>query len=202
VRRADVLVENFRTGVLDRLRLGVDTLHELNPRLVVLSITGFGHDGPEGGRAGYDQIAQGEAGLMSLTGSGPDDPQKVAFQMPLYPMIDDRGTASSRDNATPVWNTTTDNAAWDLYLGHLRGGDEPAYAAPARAADLAGLPPTLTFVGDIEPFHDEVVDWCQRLQSAGVPVRVAIYPGAFHGFDVIAKNAPISLEARAFFIDG
>ncbi|MEP7091273.1 MAG: CoA transferase, partial [Nocardioidaceae bacterium] len=48
-----------------------------NPRLVVLSITGFGHDGPEGGRAGYDQIAQGEAGLMSLTGSGPDDPQKV-----------------------------------------------------------------------------------------------------------------------------
>ena len=77
VRRADVLVENFRTGVLDRLGIGVRTLHELNPRLVVLSITGFGHDGPEGGRAGYDQIAQGEAGLMSLTGSGPDDPQKV-----------------------------------------------------------------------------------------------------------------------------
>src|SRR5512141_829797 len=77
VRRADVLVENFRTGVLDRLGLGFEHLQELNPRLVVLSITGFGHDGPEGGRAGYDQIAQGEAGLMSLTGSGPDDPQKV-----------------------------------------------------------------------------------------------------------------------------
>jgi formyl-CoA transferase len=72
-----VLVENFRTGVLDRLGLGFAALHELNPRLVVLSITGFGHDGPEGGRAGYDQIAQGEAGLMSITGSGPDDPQKV-----------------------------------------------------------------------------------------------------------------------------
>ncbi len=77
VRRADVLVENFRTGVLDRLGLGFATLHELNPGLVILSITGFGHDGPEGGRAGYDQIAQGEAGLMSLTGSNPDDPQKV-----------------------------------------------------------------------------------------------------------------------------
>ena len=77
VRRADVLVENFRTGVLDRLGLGFGTLHELNPGLVILSITGFGHDGPEGGRAGYDQIAQGEAGLMSLTGSNPDDPQKV-----------------------------------------------------------------------------------------------------------------------------
>jgi crotonobetainyl-CoA:carnitine CoA-transferase CaiB-like acyl-CoA transferase len=77
VRRADVLVENFRTGVLDRLGFGFEHLHDLNPRLVILSITGFGHDGPEGGRAGYDQIAQGEAGLMSLTGSGPDDPQKV-----------------------------------------------------------------------------------------------------------------------------
>jgi crotonobetainyl-CoA:carnitine CoA-transferase CaiB-like acyl-CoA transferase len=77
VDRADVLVENFRTGVLERLGLGIDSLLERNPRLVVLSITGFGHDGPEGGRAGYDQIAQGEAGLMSLTGSGPDDPQRV-----------------------------------------------------------------------------------------------------------------------------
>jgi len=77
VRRADVLVENFRTGVLDRLGFPVEVLHELNPGLVVLSITGFGHDGPEGGRAGYDQIAQGEAGLMSLTGPGPDDPTKV-----------------------------------------------------------------------------------------------------------------------------
>ena len=55
----------------------MDRLTELNPRLVVLSITGFGHDGPEGGRAGYDQIAQGEGGLMSLTGSSPDDPQRV-----------------------------------------------------------------------------------------------------------------------------
>ncbi len=77
VKKADVLVENFRTGVLDRLGLGFASLQKLNPRLVILSITGFGHDGPEGGRAGYDQIAQGEAGLMSLTGSGPDDPQKV-----------------------------------------------------------------------------------------------------------------------------
>lgn len=50
---------------------------EINPRLVILSITGFGHDGPEASRAGYDQIAQGEAGLMSLTGSGPDDMQRV-----------------------------------------------------------------------------------------------------------------------------
>ncbi|MFL6164261.1 MAG: CaiB/BaiF CoA transferase family protein [Jatrophihabitantaceae bacterium] len=77
VRQADVLVENFRTGVLDRLGFSMPQLQELNPRLVILSITGFGHDGPEGGRPGYDQIAQGEGGLMSLTGNRPDEPTKV-----------------------------------------------------------------------------------------------------------------------------
>ena len=77
IYRADVLVENFRPGVMDRLGLGTGVLLERNPRLVVLSLTGFGHDGPQGGRPGYDQIVQGEAGLMSLTGSGPDDPQKT-----------------------------------------------------------------------------------------------------------------------------
>jgi formyl-CoA transferase len=77
LRRADVLVENFRPGVLDRMGFSIEQLHELNPSLVVLSITGFGHDGPEGARAGYDQIAQGEAGLMSLTGPTPDEPTRV-----------------------------------------------------------------------------------------------------------------------------
>jgi crotonobetainyl-CoA:carnitine CoA-transferase CaiB-like acyl-CoA transferase len=75
VRRADVLLENFRVGVLDRLGFGVERLHELNPRLVIGSITGFGHDGPEAHRAGYDQIAQGEGGLMSVTGT--EQPTKV-----------------------------------------------------------------------------------------------------------------------------
>jgi formyl-CoA transferase len=77
VRQADVLVENFRTGVLDRLGFAVDDLAQLNARLVVLSITGFGHDGPDGGRPGYDQIVQGEGGLMSVTGPAPDEPTKI-----------------------------------------------------------------------------------------------------------------------------
>ncbi len=75
VERSDVLIENFRPGVLDRLGFSVARLHELNPRLVLLSITGFGHDGPEAKRAGYDQIAQGEGGLMSMTGT--DQPTKT-----------------------------------------------------------------------------------------------------------------------------
>ncbi len=77
IRRADVLLENFRPGVLARLGFSMERLAELNPRLVLLSISGFGHDGPEGGRAGYDQIAQGEAGLMSVTGPDAETPTKV-----------------------------------------------------------------------------------------------------------------------------
>jgi len=83
VERADVLMENFRTGVLDRLGFPVSRLHELNPRLIILSITGFGHDGPEAKRAGYDQIAQGEGGLMSITGT--EQPTKVG--VPIADLI-------------------------------------------------------------------------------------------------------------------
>jgi formyl-CoA transferase len=77
VARADVIIENFKVGTLARLGFSEDRIRELNPRAVLLSITGFGHDGPEAARAGYDQIAQGEAGLMSVTGSDVDDPQRV-----------------------------------------------------------------------------------------------------------------------------
>jgi crotonobetainyl-CoA:carnitine CoA-transferase CaiB-like acyl-CoA transferase len=83
VARADVLMENYRVGVLDRLGFPVARLHELNPGLVVLSITGFGHDGPEATRAGYDQIAQGEGGLMSITGTS--QPTKVG--VPIADLI-------------------------------------------------------------------------------------------------------------------
>ncbi|GAA4692827.1 CoA transferase [Nocardioides conyzicola] len=83
VERADVLMENFRVGVLDRLGFPVSRLHELNPGLIILSITGFGHDGPEAKRAGYDQIAQGEGGLMSITGTA--QPTKVG--VPIADLI-------------------------------------------------------------------------------------------------------------------
>jgi crotonobetainyl-CoA:carnitine CoA-transferase CaiB-like acyl-CoA transferase len=69
IAEADVLVENFRPGVLARLGLGIESLLEQHPRLVVLSITGFGDGGPDGHRSGFDQIIQGEAGLMSITGT-------------------------------------------------------------------------------------------------------------------------------------
>ncbi len=81
VSRADVLVENYRPGVLERLGLGLDDLRALNPRLITLSITGFGRGGPSGKRPGFDQIVQAEAGLMALTGQPGGDPQRIGLPM-------------------------------------------------------------------------------------------------------------------------
>ncbi|MEX2541333.1 MAG: CoA transferase [Trueperaceae bacterium] len=77
IQGADVLVENFRPGVMERLGLSESELEALNPRLVVLSITGFGEGGPDGHRPGFDQIVQGESGLMSFTGPVGGPPTKV-----------------------------------------------------------------------------------------------------------------------------
>jgi len=78
---ADVLVENYRPGLLDRLGLSPESLRSANPRLVTLSITGFGTGGPDGHRPGFDQIVQAEAGLMSLTGSPDGEPTRVGLPM-------------------------------------------------------------------------------------------------------------------------
>jgi crotonobetainyl-CoA:carnitine CoA-transferase CaiB-like acyl-CoA transferase len=77
IERADVLAENFRPGVMEKLGLGERELEELNPGLVTLSITGFGEGGPDGHRPGFDQIVQGEGGLMSFTGPVGGPPTKV-----------------------------------------------------------------------------------------------------------------------------
>jgi crotonobetainyl-CoA:carnitine CoA-transferase CaiB-like acyl-CoA transferase len=77
LRRSDVLVENFRQGVLERLGFPASQLSTLNPRHVVLSITGFGDQGPEADRPGYDQIVQADSGLLSLTGPAPGVPGKI-----------------------------------------------------------------------------------------------------------------------------
>src|SRR5436309_8159798 len=79
VARADVLVENFRPDVKTRLGIDYDALSRLNPRLVYGSISGFGQTGPYGDRPGYDQIAQGMGGLMSITGLPGQGPVRVGI---------------------------------------------------------------------------------------------------------------------------
>ena len=115
---------------------------------------------------------------------------KIAFMMPLYPMLDDRMiNASAKDNNAPIWDTKMNKLAWELYLSDLTSTDIPAYAAPSRATDLTNLPPAITFVGDLEPFKDETIAFVDRLRSAGVSVMFEIYEGCYHGFDRINPYA-------------
>jgi crotonobetainyl-CoA:carnitine CoA-transferase CaiB-like acyl-CoA transferase len=79
IESADLLVENFRPDVKDRLGLDFETLHKLNPRLILVSISGFGQSGPYRTRAGFDQIAQGMGGMMSVTGLAGQGPVRAGI---------------------------------------------------------------------------------------------------------------------------
>ncbi len=122
----------------------------------------------------------------------------IAFQMPLYPMIDDRDTDSSRDNHGISWNTSRNHAAWKLYLGE-NAANPPVYAVPARQTDYANLPPAYTFVGDREPFYCETLTFVENLQKAGVTAYVDVYPTGFHAFDMLLPFRKISRQAIATF---
>lgn len=123
----------------------------------------------------------------------------IAFQMPLYPMLDDRDTDSSKDNHAPVWNTKRNHFGWKAYLGEHHGQDVSPYAAAARQTDYSGLPPAYTFVGDIEPFYCETLTYVENLKKAGIPASVDVYPNCFHAFDMLTPMRKISKQAAAEF---
>lgn len=125
----------------------------------------------------------------------------VAYQFPLYPMLDDRETPSSKNNNAPVWNSHANKAAWSLYLRSLAGADVPPYAAPARQDDLRGMPPACTFVGDIEPFYSEATAYMERLKACGVQADIKVYAGCFHGFDQMCPKSAVAKEATAFLME-
>ena len=126
---------------------------------------------------------------------------KIAFQMPLYPMLDDRMTnESAMENNAPVWDSETNRIAWDLYLGDLERNNMPLYAAPARAVDFSNLPPAVTFVGDLEVFRDETVQYVEHLRQAGVPVDFEQYAGCYHAFDRMNPYADVSRKALSFLM--
>ena len=127
----------------------------------------------------------------------------VAYQMPLYPMLDDRMiTASSQNNDGPIWNTKSNSNAWKLYLRDLYQTDNvPVYAAPGRLEDFSDLPPAFTFVGDIEPFYNETVDYMEKMKSAGIPADYKVYHGAYHGFDVLCWFSKPSRDAHRIMLE-
>lgn len=122
----------------------------------------------------------------------------IAFQMPLFPMLDDRGdTPSAIENDAPMWDSNSNTIAWKLYLGELYGkANVPAWAAPARLTDFHGLPPAYSFVGSIEPFCDETKIYFEKLKEAGVSAQLDVYEGGFHGFSALGANKPLGREAN------
>jgi acetyl esterase/lipase len=129
---------------------------------------------------------------------------RPAFQSLTYPMLDDR-TVLRRDlDSLPVrvWTPHNNRYGWTSYLGRPPGSlGVPEYAAPARRADLSGLPPAWIGVGDLDLFHDEDTLYAARLQQSGVPCRLYVAPGAFHGFDSLFGQAPVTQAFLAHQLD-
>lgn len=116
----------------------------------------------------------------------------VAFQVLECPMIDDRQiTSSSQIDGLLVWSRESNTFGWRAYLGDRYGTDDVPYtAAPARAADLSGLPPTFVIVGGADGFRDEDITFALRLSQAGVSTALHVIPGAPHGVQMFVGTAP------------
>ena len=111
-------------------------------------------------------------------------------------------TLSSQNNDAPVWNSRSNELAWRLYLGKEYKTDNVSkYAAPARETDYNGLPPTLTYIGTIDPFFDETNMYVEKLKEAGTDVKYKAFDGCFHAFDLLSFSTPAKL-ARKFLIEG
>jgi acetyl esterase/lipase len=120
----------------------------------------------------------------------------VLFQALIYPMIDDR-TGSLRVMPPHLgafgWNADANRLGWRCFLGQEPGTDAvPACAVPARVENVVGLPPAFIGVGALDLFVDENIAYARRLIEAGVATELIVVPGAFHGFDMMARDSAAS----------
>ena len=120
------------------------------------------------------------------------------FQLLIYPVLDDRMQTASMHacTETPVWDRHNSEQMWKHYLGEQQNNTSPpAYAAPARAASLKGLPPTYVMTAEHDPLRDEALIYGQRLLADGVPAEIHQFAGTFHGFDTL-NDCDLSMRAR------
>ncbi|UGS37779.1 alpha/beta hydrolase [Capillimicrobium parvum] len=151
-----------------------------------------------GGSAGGG-LAAGTA-LMARDRGGP----ALAFQMLIYPMIDDRDRTPSVHEFTDIgiWDRDANLEGWRCLLGDRVGGDDVSiYAAPARATDLAGLPPAYIDVGELDLFRDEDIDYAARLLRAGVPTELHVFPGAYHAAELQAVGSALANRVLGWRLD-
>ncbi|MCH9666309.1 MAG: alpha/beta hydrolase [Actinomycetia bacterium] len=131
--------------------------------------------------------------LMARDRGGPALRQQIL----IYPMLDDRTTTPDPDLPPFVtWDYADNRTGWGALLGERSGTEAiSAYAAPARAQDLSGLPDTYIDVGDLDIFRDEDIEYARRLSAAGVPTELHLFPGCPHAFDGLARGAAVSRRA-------
>ncbi|WP_052505776.1 alpha/beta hydrolase [Novosphingobium sp. P6W] len=122
----------------------------------------------------------------------------LIHQSLIYPMLDDRTciTAQPEHIGSFIWTPKSNAFGWGAVLGVMPGaGIVPIYSVPARTDDLSRLPSAFIGVGALDLFLLEHMDYARRLAEAGVPTELHVYPGAYHGFDVVAE-APVSLSLK------
>lgn len=131
------------------------------------------------------------AGLALLARDRGEVP--LRFQVLDAPMIDDRqATPSSQRDDLVIFDREASEFGWRSYLGDLYGQPQlPAYAAPARAADLSRLPAAYICAGNVDGFRDDAIGYATRLNQAGVPAELHIYAGAPHGVKQFA-DVPVA----------
>lgn len=123
----------------------------------------------------------------------------IAYQMPLYPMLDNFDTESSKNNRGKVWNTRRNHLGWRMYLRENALKNVSPYASPARQTDYRDLPPCYTFVGSGEPFYTETLRYVENLRLAGVTAEADVYPSDIHAFDMLRPDMEISRLAAEKF---
>ncbi len=139
----------------------------------------------------------GHAAMLALAARDRGE-VKLAYQVLIYPMLDDR-TGSSRPGRPGtgafIWTAQANRFGWSSLLGVPAGGARvPGGLVPARRHDLAGLPPAFIGVGTLDLFLDEDIAYAGALRAVGVPVDLAVVPAAFHAFDGIAPQSRASLD--------
>ncbi|PVH72299.1 hypothetical protein DL98DRAFT_74685 [Cadophora sp. DSE1049] len=182
--------ENTYPAQLDDCYTGLQWMSENAPKLGI---------NPEkimiaGGSAGAG-LAAGVA-LLARDRHGPS----LFAQLLIYPMLDDRCCSDSIKQfmTDGTWTGRTNIFGWDCLLPGTRASENVSiYAAPARATDLTGLPQTYIEVGNAEPFRDENVAYASLLWTCGVDTELHVWPGAWHGYDVLAPNVQLSKDAVA-----
>ena len=144
---------------------------------------------------GGDSAGAGLAACLAQLAHDRGGPS-ICFQLLQYPMLDDRTPLTDGHDAL-VWSAASNRYAWSAYVGQRAGAEEPPpYAAAARRTELSGLPPAWIGIGEIDLFHDEAVDYAQRLCDEGVEVELHVEPGMYHAADVFVPGAPSMRQFR------